>query len=298
MTIEPPVIPATGARRDRGTDPPGRSAAEGLRPSRARRGLVGTEPTPVPSQPMRAAARAGILGYGILAYILGMLSLAWMIAFLTGVVVPRTIDSGPGGALGPAIIINTLLVGLFAAQHTVMARRAFKAWLARCIPRSMVRSTFVLATAGCLGLLVWQWRPMPSVIWHLDAPAARAIITGAMALGWVIVFASTFLISHTDLFGLRQVWRNARQRAYSSPGFRVVGLYKIIRHPLMAGMLLALWATPTMTASHLLFAGLMTVYIILGTKAEERDLVTEYGEHYRQYRRAVPAFIPMPRRRG
>ncbi|MGE3110017.1 MAG: methanethiol S-methyltransferase [Phycisphaerales bacterium] len=236
------------------------------------------------------------LVYGLVAYGAFMATILYAIGFVGEWIVPKSIDSGEAGAVVPSLVINAALLALFVVQHTVMARPAFKRAWTRVIPRSIERSTFVLASCVCLGLLFWQWRPLPGVVWSVSNPVAAGAITGVSILGWVTVFASSMLINHFDLFGLRQTWLRARGREYQPVGFRLVGLYRLVRHPLMVGFLLAFWATPTMSVGHLFFAVMTTGYILLGTWIEERDLIAEHGESYLAYRRGVRGFIPIPRR--
>lgn len=241
-------------------------------------------------------ARAGVLSYGLLAYAAFLVTITYAIGFVTNIGVPKSIDSGTPGALVPSLLINAALLLLFAVQHTIMARPAFKRWLTQFIPPAMERSTFVLAAAATLALLFWQWRPLPQAVWTVNDPVGYGALLGLSMLGWAMVFASSFMVSHADLFGLRQSFLGFVGRLYEPLPFKVIGLYRLVRHPLMLGFLVAIWFTPTMTAGHLYFAALVTAYIFVGTRFEERDLVAHFGEQYREYRRRVPSILPIPRR--
>lgn len=236
--------------------------------------------------------RTLIFVYGVLAYGSFFVVFLYMIGFIGNLLVPKSIDSGVPVPLGEAILINALLVGLFAVQHSVMARPAFKLLWTRIVPQPMERSTYVLLSSLVLALLFWQWRPMPAILWDLRNPAIAALLTTIFFLGWAIVLYSSFIIDHFDLFGLRQVYLNFRNRAYTYPAFAVRSLYRLVRHPLMVGFLIAVWATPTMTVGHLVFALLMTGYIVLGVRLEERDLARHLGAAYQLYRVQTPMFVP------
>ena len=236
-----------------------------------------------------------IIGYGAAAYLLFLVTFLYLVGFVGAFVVPRNVDHGITAPIGQAIAVNVALIGLFGVQHSVMARPAFKRWWARFIPASIERSTYVWLSNAVLLLLYWQWRTMPAVIWHVGLPAGRWALWVLFGLGWATALASTFLINHFDLFGLRQVYLAWREKPYTELGFRTRLLYRLVRHPLMLGFLIAFWAAPTMTAGHLLFAGGMTSYILIALQLEERNLVAAIGDKYRDYRRDVPMLLPRPR---
>ncbi|MDV3125545.1 isoprenylcysteine carboxylmethyltransferase family protein [Mycobacterium sp. 21AC1] len=235
-------------------------------------------------------------GYGAASYLLFVVTFLYAIGFVGGFVVPRTVDAGVTAPVGEAVIVNLLLLSVFAVQHSVMARPAFKRWWTRIIPQPIERSTYVLLSNLALILLYWQWRTLPAVVWNVESTAGRLILWALFWLGWATVFGSTFMINHFDLFGLRQVWLNWRGKPYSNIDFRIVLLYRVLRHPLMLGFIVAFWAAPTMTAGHLLFAGVSTAYILIAIQLEERDLVAALGDRYRDYRHRVPMLVPWPHR--
>lgn len=236
------------------------------------------------------------VGYGAAAYLLFLASFLYLIAFLGNFWVPRTVDHGLSAPIGQAVVVNMVLLGLFGLQHSVMARPAFKIRWTRFVPSSIERSTYVLLSSVVLGLLYWQWRTMPAVIWGVELPLGRLVLWTLFWLGWAIALASTFMINHFDLFGLRQVYLAWRAKPYTDLDFRVRFFYRLVRHPLMLGMLIAFWAAPTMTAGHLLFSIVMTGYILVATRIEEHDLVEALGDDYLNYRREVPRLLPLGRR--
>jgi protein-S-isoprenylcysteine O-methyltransferase Ste14 len=235
------------------------------------------------------------IGYGGAAYALFLAAFLYLIGFVSNLVVPRSIDHGLPAPIGQAVLVNALLVGAFGVQHSVMARPAFKRWWTRIVPSSIERSTYVVLSSAVLVLLYWQWRTMPAVIWDVRQPAARLALWALFWLGWAIALAATFMVSHFDLFGLRQVYLAWRGKPYTHIGFHARLLYRLVRHPLMLGFLIAFWAAPTLTAGHLLFSVAMTGYILIATQLEERDLVAALGDQYRDYRREVPRLVPLRR---
>jgi protein-S-isoprenylcysteine O-methyltransferase Ste14 len=238
------------------------------------------------------------IGYGAVAYLLFLAAFLYLVGFVANFWVPRTVDHGLSAPIGQAVLVNVLLVGAFGVQHSVMARPVFKAWWTRFVPPSIERSTYVVLASAVLLLLYWQWRTMPAVIWDVRQPAGRVALWALFWLGWAIALASTFMVSHFDLFGLRQVYLAWRGKPYTHIGFHARLLYRLVRHPLMLGFLIAFWAAPTMTAGHLLFSIAMTGYILIAIQLEERDLVGALGNQYRDYRREVPMLLPVGHRPG
>jgi methanethiol S-methyltransferase len=240
--------------------------------------------------------RSLTIGYGAAAYLLFLAAFLYLIGFVSNLVVPRSVDHGLPSPIGQAVLVNVLLLGAFAVQHSVMARPAFKRWWTRFVPSSIERSTYVVLSSAVLVLLYWQWRTMPAVVWDVRQPAGRLVFWVLFWLGWAIALAATFMVSHFDLFGLRQVYLAWRGKPYTHIGFHARLLYRLVRHPLMLGFVIAFWAAPTMTAGHLLFSITMTGYILVATQLEEHDLVAALGDQYRDYRREVPMLLPRPRR--
>ncbi len=233
--------------------------------------------------------------YGIVSYALGVASLIYLICFLGNMAVPRTIDAAPVGPIAPAVLIDLVLVALFAFQHSLMARPAFKERWTRVVPKPAERSTYVLLTAGVLALLFWQWQAIAGVVWSVDGAVGSSLLQGLFWLGWVILLASTFMINHFDLFGLRQVWLRLKDEPYRPVPFVEVALYRFVRHPIMLGILIGIWATPRMSMGHLLFAVATTVYVFIGIFLEERDTRRALGESYERYRRETSLIVPLPR---
>jgi methanethiol S-methyltransferase len=240
--------------------------------------------------------RSVALLYGVATYIIFLCAFLYAILFVGNLIVPKSIDSGPAGPIPAGVLIDALLLGLFAIQHSVMARVAFKRWWTSIIPRPVERSTYVLISSLLLLLLFWQWRPLTAIIWHIDNAPGSFIIWCLFWAGWLIVLLSTFMVSHFDLFGLRQVYLHLRNKQYKDIGFKAAGLYKLVRHPIMLGFLIAFWAAPVMTAGHLLFSVATTAYILLALQLEEHDLVRAFGDTYQAYRRQVFMLLPWRKR--
>jgi protein-S-isoprenylcysteine O-methyltransferase Ste14 len=230
--------------------------------------------------------------YGALCYALFLVSFLYAVGFMAGIVVPTPIDGVARGTFWHSASIDLALLGLFAIQHSVMARPAFKAWWTTIVPKSVERSTYVLISSLLLLLLTTQWQPQPQSVWSVENPAARAVLSALFWSGWLLVLLSTFLINHFDLFGLRQVYLYLRGAPYRELPFVYASLYRIVRHPLMLGFLIAFWTTPRMSVGHLLFSVAVTGYILVGVWLEERDLVRAHGDAYREYQRSVAMFIP------
>lgn len=244
-------------------------------------------------QPAGGVSRVAALLYGFVSYLMFLAVFVYLAGFVTGVAVPRTVDRAIEAPLVQAIIIDVGLLTVFAVQHSVMARPGFKRWWTRYVPAAVERSTYVLLASAALALVCWQWRSIDTVIWSVGSTPARVVLALLAGLGWLTATAATFMIDHFGLFGLSQVtnfWR--RKKPEGEKGFREVFAYRLVRHPLLLGFLIAFWSTPTMTAGHLLFAVTMTAYILAAIPIEERDLAAALGEPYQRYRERVPALVP------
>jgi len=253
--------------------------------------------------------RSIVLLFGLIAYVVFLPTFLYLIAFvgnlqvgaLAGMLpaleqlVPYSISFGRDATpMVPALMINIALILLFGLQHSIMARSGFKDWLKRTLPVAAERSVYVLVSSLVLILLFWQWRPIPTVIWSVESQPLLGLLWTVFAAGFGMVFVATWLIDHFELFGLRQVWSRFRERPFQPPRFVTPGIYRIVRHPLYLGFLLAFWATPLMTVGHLVFALGMTAYILIGVKLEERDLERYLGANYRRYQQQVPQLVPLP----
>ena len=235
--------------------------------------------------------------YGAVAYSASLVALLYLIGFVGNLIVPKSIDSGTAGPLIQSAVIDVMLIALFAIQHSVMARQGFKRWWTRIVPSSVERSTYVLSTSLVLLILYWQWQPIPGPVWTVQDPVAAGAINGIFWLGWVVLVASTFMLNHFELFGLSQVFARLFGKRLSDAKFRTPLLYRYVRHPIYLGVLLAVWATPAMTAGHLLFALVITGYILIGVQLEEHDLIQQFGEQYRRYRQNAAMLVPLPGRK-
>jgi len=242
-------------------------------------------------------SRTLTFAYGVVSYLIFLGTFLYAIVFVGNLLDGKTIDQGEPATFWTALLINALLLGVFAIQHSVMARPAFKNWWTKFVPKPAERSTFVLFSSLALLLLFWQWRPMTDIVWSVDNSIGRGTLWGIFLLGWGTVLIGTYLINHFDLFGLRQVYMNMRGEEYTQLDLGRPLLYKIIRHPIMLGFIIAFWATPVMTVGHLVFAIATTAYILIAIQLEERDLIQVHGEGYEQYRREVSMLVPIPKRR-
>ena len=230
--------------------------------------------------------------YGVTSYLIFFVTFLYAIGFVSDLVVPKTIDSGAPALFSQALIINLGLMALFALQHSVMARKEFKRWWTQFVPVSVERTTYVLFASLTLALLLWQWRPIPTVVWQIANPSLATSVTVLSFVGWTVVLTSTFLINHFELFGLQQVATNLLGQNMPAARFRTPLYYKFVRHPIYLGFVVAFWSTPTMTLGHLLFAAVTTAYIVIGATLEERDLIAVFGNEYRDYRNRVAMLIP------
>jgi len=234
--------------------------------------------------------------YGLVAYVVFLGAFLYAIGFVTRLWVPKHIDSGPVVALGEALVIDILLMSLFAIQHSVMARKPFKRWWTQIVPPVVERSTYVLLASLTLILLYWQWRPIPTVVWEIGNPTLAMAVQALSFAGLALVLISTFVINHFELFGVQQVIAHMGSRAVAEPRFKTPSLYKVVRHPIYLGFIIAFWAAPVMTVGHLLFAAVTTAYIFVGIVLEERDLVEHFGDDYRRYKERVASIIPFWRK--
>ncbi len=235
------------------------------------------------------------MAYALAAYVFFLGTFLYAVGFVGNFAVPKTIDSGSPTSAAMALVIDLVLLGVFAVQHSVMARPAFKRWWTRFVPAAVERSTYVVFASAALALLLWQWRALPAIVWEARAPAMVTALQAVFWIGWGVLLLSTFLINHFELFGLRQVYARITDSPIPAPTFRTPLFYRYVRHPLYLGFLLAFWAAPVMTVGHLLFAVMCTGYILVGIWFEERDLVAQFGDRYRRYRREVGMLLPWRR---
>ncbi len=241
-------------------------------------------------------SRLFAVAYGLIAYATFLATILYAIGFVGDFGVPKGIDAGPPASLAEALAVDIGLLFVFAIQHSLMARPAFKRWWTRFVPKPVERSTYVIFASLTLLLLFWQWRPMPQAFWSVTSPVGAGLLWALFGMGWAVVFLSTFLINHFDLFGLKQVWAFRRRQEIPETRFTTPLFYQVVRHPLYLGFIIAFWATPTMTLGHLLFAAVTTTYILFAIQLEERDLIDAFGGVYVAYRKRTPMLLPMPRR--
>lgn len=230
--------------------------------------------------------------YGVTGHLLFLAVYTWLALFVGNFLLPKTIDAPAADSTLLALTIDVGLIALFGLQHSVMARPAFKRVWTKIVPQPIERSTYVFASNAVTALLMWQWRAVELVIWDVQDPIGRGLLYALFAVGWLLVPAVSLMINHFDLFGTRQVWLYLRSREYTSLPFRTPYLYGKVRHPLYVGWMIAFWATPTMTAGHLLFAVAMSSYMLLAVVFEERDLIAHFGHRYEEYRRRIPMLLP------
>jgi protein-S-isoprenylcysteine O-methyltransferase Ste14 len=230
--------------------------------------------------------------YGLVSYVIFFVTFLYAIGFVTGLAVPKTIDTGSVGPLVESLVVDLVLMSVFALQHSIMARKQFKQWWTRFVPKSVERSTYVLLSSLALVLLFGYWRPIPTTVWDVADPELALAVIGLAFVGFLIVLSSTFMINHFELFGLHQVASNLVGHQAPAPRFRTPLYYKFVRHPIYLGFIIAFWAAPTMTVGHLLFAAVTTSYIVVGILLEERDLIELFGDEYRRYRQRVSMLVP------
>jgi len=243
--------------------------------------------------------RTLVFVYGTISYLIGLGALMYWFGFMGNLsFLPKTIDSGLQGPLAESLLINIALIALFGIQHAIMARKGFKKAITKIIPAAAERSTFVLMTGIVLSLIIWQWHPIPITVWGVQNEIAQFAIYSLFWGGWALVVFASFLINHFELFGLQQIWFNLVKKPIPEINFKQPFLYKVVRHPIMLGVLIGMWAIPHMTVGHLTFALAMTIYIVIGVKMEERDLIANHGERYIKYKEQVPGLIPSLRKKG
>jgi methanethiol S-methyltransferase len=264
----------------------------GVKDRRLKMTVKNTKIEVIPEPRARPLGRYLAFGYGLVSYAVSVVTLLYTIGFVANLYVAKSIDVGPAPALHEALLVNLLLMVVFAIQHSVMARQQFKAWWTQYVPKAVERSTYVLITSLCLALLIWQWHPITAVVWQVENPDIAIALVGLSLFGWVIMLTSSFLINHFELFGLHQVANNLADKPMPAPRFYTPLFYKFVRHPLYLGLLIAFWVTPTMTLGHLFFAAVLTIYIFMGILLEERDLVGLFGDEYRRYKERVSMIVP------